>query len=197
MSTLSRQLRKPSGFLGKLVAKMMNVRNKDSYTEIIAELELTGNESLFEIGYGPGLGISRIANQYPGCRISGIDFSDLMNQVAAKKNDAFIRKGRVVLHMGDFLQFEEGPEKYDRIFCLNVVYFWQSLDDPFKKIYSMLKPGGEYLIYMDHKDDIVKAKFLEDFNKFSLEEVEKALRQVGFAHVSHKLIKGYFIRARK
>jgi SAM-dependent methyltransferase len=196
MSSFSQQLRKPSGFWGKLVAKIMNRRNKDTYTKIISELELKGNESLFEIGYGPGMGIKRITVNCPSCRISGIDFSGLMYETATKENRESIGKGSVRLFQGDFLEMHT-RDTYDRVFCVNVVYFWESLGVPFSKVFSMVNPGGEFLIYMDPKENLEKIKFLSDFSKYSVEEVENSLKQAGFTSVSHKLIKGYFIRARK
>jgi SAM-dependent methyltransferase len=196
MSSFSQQLRKPSGFWGKLVARIMNRRNKDTYTEIISELELKGNESLFEIGYGPGLGIKRITAGFPACRVSGIDFSDLMYETATKENRKAIGKGNVRLFQGDFLEMNSS-EKFDRVYCSNVVYFWDSLAVPFAKVFDMLHPGGEFLIYMDSKEDIEKLKFLSDFSKYTVEEVESSLKQAGFTDVRHKLIKGYYIRARK
>jgi len=196
-SALAKQLRKPSGFFGNLVAKMMEFRNRASYNEIIGKLSPRKGEHILEIGYGPGLGIYQIASSYPDCRISGIDFSELMYRKASGKNAKFIRKGTVHLQHGDVLTLEPDNEKFDKIFCVNVIYFWNDLNLAFTKIFNMLETKGEFLIYMDHMDDLDKAKFLADFCKYPVEEVEKALKNAGFADIEYTFDRGYFVSAKK
>lgn len=78
LKTLGKQFRKPSGFFGRLVSKIMNIRNRGFYKKIIVELDIKSGDKIFEIGYGSGLGISLIANSSIDCSIKGIDFSELM-----------------------------------------------------------------------------------------------------------------------
>ncbi len=141
-TALAKQLRKPSGFLGKLVAKMMEFRNRNSYKEIIGKLSPRQGEHILEIGYGPGLGIYQIATSFPGCLISGIDFSELMYHKASRRNKKFIEKGIVHLKYGDVLTLEPGKDKFDKIFCVNVIYFWNDLNLAFTKIFNMLGRKG-------------------------------------------------------
>ena len=196
-TALAKQLRKPSGFLGNLVGKMMEFRTRGFYKEIIAKLSPRQGEHILEIGYGPGLGIYRIASSYPDCRISGIDFSELMYNKAYKRNEKYIEKGTVHLKLGDVLTLEPGDDKFDKIFCVNVIYFWNDLNMAFTRIFNMLGKNGEFLIYMDHKDTLEKAKFLADFCKYPVEEVESQLKNAGFTDIEYTLVKGYFISARK
>jgi ubiquinone/menaquinone biosynthesis C-methylase UbiE len=196
-NALAEQLRKPSGFFGKLVAKMMEFRNRASYKEIVSKLSPHTGEHILEIGYGPGLGIYQVANSFPGCRISGIDFSELMYLKASKRNKRFIEKGIVNLWYGDVLTVELSKDKFDKIFCVNVIYFWNDLKLAFNRIYNMLGAKGEFLIYMDHMDSLEKAKFLSDFSKYPVEEVERELKNAGFTDIDYTFDKGYFISARK
>jgi hypothetical protein len=61
----------------------------------------------------------------------------------------------------------------------------------------MLGKKGKFLIYMDHKDTLEKAKFLADFCKYPVEEVESKLKNAGFTDIEYTLVKGYFISAKK
>jgi ubiquinone/menaquinone biosynthesis C-methylase UbiE len=196
-TALAKQLRKPSGFLGKLVAKMMEFRNRGFYKTIIAKLSPGEGDHILEIGYGPGLGIYQIASSFPGCRISGVDFSELMYHKASKRNKKFIDKGTVHLKHGDILTIEPAGEKFDKIFCVNVIYFWNDLNLAFGRIFNMLGQKGEFLIYMDHRDGIEKAKFLADFCKYPIDEVESKLKKAGFTGVEYTLAGGYFIKGSK
>jgi ubiquinone/menaquinone biosynthesis C-methylase UbiE len=92
-----------------------------------------------EIGYGPGIGIQMVAKICPTCTIHGIDFSKLMYKRAVNFNKQYIDNGRVQLQYGDFLKTSVLDNNYDQVFCLNVVYFWDELNSPFKKVSSLLK----------------------------------------------------------
>jgi SAM-dependent methyltransferase len=196
-TALAKQLRKPSGFFGKLVAKMMEFKNRNSYKEIIRKLSPGPGDRILEIGYGPGQGIYQIAASYPDSRITGIDYSDLMFAKASLRNKKFIEKGIVHLEKGDVLTLDPGKDQFDKIFCVNVIYFWNDLNTVFTKIYTLLGMKGDFLIYMDHMDYLEKARFLADFCKYPVEKVEAELKQAGFKDVEYTLARGYFITAKK
>jgi len=70
---------------------------------------------------------------------------------------------------------------------VNVIYFWNDLNLAFTRIFNMLDEKGEFLIYMDHKDSLEKAKFLADFCKYPVEEVESRLKYAGFKNIEYTL----------
>jgi len=194
---LGEQLRKPSGFFGRIVSKMMDIRNREFYEKVIIELDIKSGDKIYEIGYGPGLGIRLISNLRKDCSISGIDYSELMFSKATKRNKQFINAGIVNLKYGDLLTADIDNERYDKIYCLNVIYFWSDLSKVFDKIYSMLNDGGMYCIFMTHEKEIGTQKFTKEFCKYSIEQVESELKKAGFKSVEHKLEKGYYIKSIK
>ena len=105
--------------------------------------------------------------------------------------------GMVNLKHGEVLTMEPGTDKFDKIFCVNVIYFWKDLDQAFTRIFNMIGKKGEFLIYMDHMESIEKVKFLADFCKYPVEEVESKLKNAGFTEIEYTFDKGYFISARK
>jgi cyclopropane fatty-acyl-phospholipid synthase-like methyltransferase len=170
--------------------------NKANYEKLIKDLDLQPGDKLLEIGYGPGLGINMIAKACTSCIIHGIDFSKLMYQRARRYNKQYLDDSSVLLQYGDFLKTPVVSSEYDKIFCLNVVYFWNELQEPFKKVLSLLKAGGTFYIYMADRDALKKAPDAV-FNKYSIEQVVDALKSVGFANVEHYSEKGYYIKAKK
>jgi hypothetical protein len=78
---------------------------------------------------------------------------------------------------------------------LNVIYFWNDLQQPFKRVLSLLKTGGAFYIYMGHKDAFKKAPDTV-FNKYTIEQVVEALKSAGFENVEHYTEKGYYIKAK-
>ncbi|MCK9617494.1 MAG: class I SAM-dependent methyltransferase [Lentimicrobiaceae bacterium] len=196
---IGNQFRKPTGLLGKITSRIMIKNNTIEYDQVIPELEIKQNDRILEIGYGHGIGVDKILSNYD-CFISGIDFSKLMFKEATKRNKKYIESKKAELFYGNFLSTEMAPDSYNKVFCLNVIYFWDKLEEPFLKIKTLLKEDGVLCMYMAHKDYINKMKFTKDdiFNKYTIEEVLDKLKSVGFEDISyHFENNGYIIKCRK
>lgn len=172
--------------------------NSSAYDKIIPAMSIQKGDHVFEIGYGHGLGINIIASGYD-CRVSGIDFSELMIRQASKRNKKFIADKKVSLEFGDLLSADIGLEKFDKIFCVNVIYFWDDLSLAFEKIFKALTNGGVFCIYMLTPEVLGKLKVPKHgiFNRYSVEEVMLSLEQSGFKDVTRLYAKGSVIRCRK
>jgi len=198
LSNIGNQFRKPRGFLGRIISKLMIKGNSREYDKLIPILEIQPHDRLLEIGYGHGLGIDRILSKYD-CHISGIDFSELMYRQANKRNRRHIDDNKATLHFGDFLNFELPVSTFDKIYFLNVIYFWNDLEIPFSRIRSALKSGGICCFSMAHRDDLNRMPFTKDgiFNKYTIEEVTGKLKLSGFNEIEYELDGGYYIKCRK
>jgi cyclopropane fatty-acyl-phospholipid synthase-like methyltransferase len=195
---IASQFKKPTGLFGIFTSNIMVKNNQKNYVKIIKDLDLQPNDKLLEIGYGPGIGIQMIAERCHDCTIHGIDFSKLMYKRASMYNKPFIDNGRVQLQYGDFLKSSILNNNYDKVFCLNVVYFWDELNNPFEKVLSLLKKGGAFHIYMADKNTLIEKKAPDSvFNKYSMEQVKEALKAAGFENVEHHVEKGLYIKAKK
>jgi SAM-dependent methyltransferase len=193
------QLKKPAGFLGVIITNLMMKKNRPEYETVINDLKIQPEDKLLEIGYGPGVGINMISKMFVQCYIYGIDFSELMFKRASKRNKQFIENNKVRLQFGDFNNSEISTYDFDKIFCLNVVYFWDDLQIPFEKVLSLLKKGGMFCFYMAKNDDLARLKFTKNdiFNKYSIEQITHVLQIVGFKDISYYYRRGYYIRAKK
>lgn len=198
MQKISRQFRKPDGWLGRIVSKIMIKGNSREYDNMLKELDVKPGDRIFEIGYGPGIGIDQICSAYD-CHVSGIDFSELMFKQASERNKMHIQRNKAELFYGDFLDFEMPSPGYDKVFCLNVIYFWNDLHKPFTKIRSSLKEGGVFCFSMAAKDHLDKIPFTNDsvFNKYSIETVVAELKNAGFTDVNYTFDWVYFVKCRK
>ena len=193
------QFKNPSGVLGKIVSTLMIIGNRSAYESLIKDLMIRSNDKILEIGYGPGIGIDLISKRFEMCDIYGIDFSGLMYKRATKRNKQAIKNNQVHLLFGDFVETEISTSQFDKIFCINVVYFWNNLQKPFEKVKYLLKDDGIFCFYMAKKDDLNKLKFTKDniFNKYSIEQILEALKSVGFNEVDYYFKNGYYIKAKK
>ena len=195
---IASQFKKPTGLPGMFTSNLMIKGNRNNYNNLIKDLDIRVNDKMLEIGYGPGVGINLIAETCSSCIIHGIDFSKLMYKRATKRNEQFINSGKVTLFFGDFLKDKIDDASYDKIFCINVVYFWNDLRQPFEKIRSLLKKGGAFYFYMAHKDFLIGEKSPDEiFNKYTIEQITDALKQAGFNETSYYFNKGYYIKSDK
>ena len=193
---IASQFKKPGVLFGVFASNLMIKNNQKNYDRLINDMDIQPQQKVLEIGYGPGIGIRMIANACSGCIVHGIDFSRLMYKRACKYNQLFIDEGKVQLQYGDFLKTPFTDIKYDRIFCLNVIYFWNELQSPFEKVISLLTKGGNFHIYMADKSALKRAPD-SIFNKYPIEQVLETLKAVGFANVQQYSERGYYIKATK
>jgi cyclopropane fatty-acyl-phospholipid synthase-like methyltransferase len=195
---IARQFKKPTGLFGNISSNIMIKGNRNKYDTLIKDMDLQSNDQLLEIGYGPGIGIHMITQLCESCSIHGVDFSKLMYKKASNYNKSNIEKGKVQLQYGDYLNISMGQNKYDKIFCLNVIYFWNELYQPFEKTISLLKTDASFYIYMADADMLIKKRAPDAvFNKYSIEQVVESLKSAGFSKIEHYFKSGYYIKARK
>lgn len=195
---IASQFKRPTGVIGILTSNLMIKGNDKNYDRLIRDLELQPDDKILEIGYGPGLGIHKLAEICSSCTIHGIDFSKLMYIRAGWYNKDYVKAGKVQLQYGDFLKVPVASNDYDKIFCLNVVYFWNELSVPFQKVFTILKNGGSFHMYMAGKSFLEKSKAPDSiFNKYSIDQVVEALKAAGFISVEYSKENGYFIKAYK
>ncbi len=198
LRTIGNQFKQPSGILGKIVSVIMKKANHVVYDKILEKLQIKDNENIFEIGYGHGICIEKILFKN-SCFVSGIDFSELMYKEATKRNKKHIDNNNAKLYFGDFLNYNMDPGKFDKILCLNVIYFWDELEKPFSKIRNGLKENGTFSFFMAHIDELNRHKFTKAgiFNKYSIEQVIDKLKTVGFSKIDYEFKNGYYVMCKK
>lgn len=201
---IGRQLRKPSGLLGRMVADSMENSNRPYYGRVVELLELGGGEHILEVGCGSGLVIRQIMERHPSCRVDGLDFSRLMLARARRNNPRAIQEGRVRLIEDDLGAHEFAGRVYDRAFGINVVYFWEDLAGMLAKLHGLLAAGGRLVLLMSSPERLEQVPFAVDgvFNKYSLERAVEELKRAGFGQITHEAVdkrgqETYYICAEK
>jgi len=200
---IASEFRKPRGIMGSIIALIMEKSNSNAYKEAIKLLDIGEEENILEIGYGPGDGIWRIAEKYRNATVHGVDFSKLMYESAGKKNRKYIESKQVELFCGDISDYIPTVQ-YNKIFGINIVYFWNSPIDIFKKLFNMLELDGALVFFVVTPEELSKLKFTnnESFKKYKIDDVVEDLRRSGFERIettkcNTKLEGGVFIKAYK
>jgi len=177
------QLRKPSGPMGQKVGEAMNRSNALIYDFVLEKMAIQPGNVILEIGYGNGNFFSELLLKAENIKAAGLDFSEKMYEEATVNNQKLIETGRLKLAHGasDNMPFESNS--FDKVFCINVVYFW---DDPAKhlsEILRVLKPGGKFYAGIRQKGSMEKFPFTRyGFTMYEGSELQAVLEKQGFAN---------------
>jgi ubiquinone/menaquinone biosynthesis C-methylase UbiE len=190
MSYIGEQFHKPTGLGGKLATFVMNRQNWRQYAGVEAALNLSGTESVLDIGFGNGYLLKRLAGRYD-CRFYGVDISPDMLQTATKRNRKFIDSGKMRLSLGSAEQTGLESSSIDKAYTVNTVYFWSSLDAGLADIWRILKPGGVFVNAFYSKKMLDSLPIADKgYAKYEIDELLEAGKRNGFAVEAHPIVEG-------
>ena len=121
------QLKKPTGILGEIAGSVMAATNKEVNRWTIAQMEISPNERILEVGYGPGVALDTLLNVVTHGMVSGVDHSEVMENQARRRNKAAIREGRLNLQVGDVSSLPFEDDSFTKVLVVNAFEYW---DDP-------------------------------------------------------------------
>ena len=156
---IAAQLRQPSGFLAKKVAERMNKGNRFLYDRTWEALHLEDNMNVLEIGFGNGLFFPELARKAKDLKLFGLDFSEAMMEEASRRNAASVKDGTLNLHFGSSEKMPFADGSFDRVYCINVIYFWENPATHLREVKRVLKPSGQFIAALRTKDTMEKMPF--------------------------------------
>ena len=156
---MAKQLRRPSGAMGGKVGNMMNKANEFLYDFTLGVMQPSSNQAILEIGFGNGRFFNKVFAKAEKLQVTGLDFSETMYKAANENNKEAIASGRLTLYFGssDALIFPDN--NFDKIFCINVIYFWDQPQQHLQEICRVLKPGGRFYVTVRTKESMLKMPF--------------------------------------
>lgn len=137
-----RQVRKPTGWLGRRTVRAMN-RSHASLTDwALQQLTVSSGANILDIGCGGGETVRKLAALAPNGKVTGLDYSSASVAVSRETNAQEIQTGRVRIEQGSVaaLPFPDGA--FDLVTAVETHYYWPDLPANFREIYRVLKPGG-------------------------------------------------------
>lgn len=100
-------------------------------------------DSLLEIGCGNGLLLANLAARYPGLRLTGIDYTPAMVDLARSRALPSAR-----IERGDITNLQFSPDSFDLLVSERVIINVLSREDQakaFAEASRILKPGGHFI----------------------------------------------------
>ncbi len=116
--------------------------NDDCRAWVTDLLTIGPNNSVLEVGFGPGVVIGRLTTLAPAGRVAGVDPSREMVEQARHRNAAAIRSGRVDLRHTPVENLPFDNDSFDKALAINWVQVWPNAVAGLQEIRRVLKPGG-------------------------------------------------------
>jgi len=181
------QTRKPDGFLGKMMLSSMNSGHAKMANWGFSHLPNISPENAVDLGCGAGRNVGELLKRYPKAHVTGVDYSDLSVEKSKDYNKTMIETGRCEVVQGDVSDLKLPADAFDLATAFETIYFWPGLEKCFAQVAKVLKPGGYFMICNESDGtDATGLKFekiIDGMKNHTVEEIEAALRAVGFSEV--------------
>jgi len=169
---------RPQGMLGRLGGMIMARTNADCGVWVIELLEIAPNDSLLEVGFGPGVTVQRLSEVASTGYVAGIDPSEEMVGQARVRNTTAIRSGRVDLRRGSAESLPFDDHVFDKALAINSMQVWADPASGLREIHRVIKPGARialgFTIYSGQsKKGLTEILAATGFTKAHVVEKEK------------------------
>ena len=193
---LFRQVRKPSGPLGRRIARAMNLSHAAMTDWGLQQVLVPKDAVVLDVGCGGGRTLRRLAALAPEGWIVGLDYSESSVAVSRDTNAEGIANGRVQIQQGSVAALPFSDATFDVVTAVETHYYWPDLAANVREILRVLKPGGTFaLIAETYRGGplrllygiimpLLRAAFLTDAEHRSL------LSQAGFTEVATRHVSG-------
>lgn len=137
---------------------------------------------MLEVGFGLGELLQMAAKNVTKGKIVGVEISPAMVKRVSYLNAKAISAGRMKIIEGNADNLPYENNRFDKVFALNVVYFWTDLSKTINELCRVIKPGGIIALYLAPRiliEDMKKYRFGE-FSMHEPDDVFNALQELGF-----------------
>ena len=193
---LFRQVRKPSGPLGKRVVRAMNLGHSKMTDWGLQQVTVPQSATILDIGCGGGRTVGQLAARAPAGKVVGLDYSAASVAVSRETNAGNIQAGRVQIEQGSVAALPFPDRTFDVVTAVETHYYWPDLPANVREVLRVLKPGGTFALIADTYRGgplrllygivmpLLRAAYLSDAEHRDL------LTQAGFAEVATNHVPG-------
>jgi ubiquinone/menaquinone biosynthesis C-methylase UbiE len=146
MLYVASQCRKPSSFLGRRLARAMNLSHSKLTEWGLSHVQVGRAFTILDVGCGGGRTIETLASMAPDGKVSGVDYSTASVAVARERNAASIASGRVDIQQASVSRLPFPDASFDLVTAVETHYYWPDLPRDLREIMRVLAPGGTLLI---------------------------------------------------
>jgi arsenite methyltransferase len=178
------QLRKPTGLLGRLTARLLNRQNTALNEATLEALDLAPTDRVLEVGFGGGDLLSRVLPLVPQGRISGADYSAAMVALCQRRFAGSVASGHLQLEVASAEALPFAPGSANKACAVNTLYFWDDPHAALGEFSRVLEPGGRLVLGFSPRETLERMPVSQHgFALYDADDVRDLLREAGFADV--------------
>lgn len=181
-SGLRSQFACPTGLLGRLVGRLMAIKNGGMNEFAVEMLEVQPDDQALEIGFGHGRTIRMIAERAKAGFVAGVDLSDVMVRQAAKYNFDLIVAGRVEVCQGSIADLPYECGRFTKALAVNNYQFWPNAELNLVEMRRVMREGGLLVICL-RMHSTNRFAFAPGFTEDEVADVAGLARWVGFRDI--------------
>ena len=114
---------------------------KDDYPQMLEELQSESFEDVLDVGCGTGAVLELLHGEYPEKRLTGLDLTPRMIEVARAKQ---LENVRFIVGDAEALPFES--RSFDAVLCSNSFHHYPHPERFFAEVARVLRPGGRLVL---------------------------------------------------
>lgn len=172
-------------------------RGRDAYEDKALLLDALGpfsNDSVLDVGTGPGVYALRIAAESSTSRVVGIDISPAFIEIASRRASRMAR-ANATFSVGDIEALDFADESFSKVICAGVVSVIGDRRAAVLEMARVLAPGGQLAVREPRRSDGALSRF------FASRGESSGLRRLGsrfglmFGHFSPDFLSETELRA--
>ena len=190
---LETQGAKPTGFIGKLIGRLMNKFHTQLYIDYFTSHIPAANSKILDIGCGGGKFLKYLSEVSDTYTLFGLDHSEEMIALSERVNQAAIAQNRLKLFTGSVTEIPLDDSSLDWVTAFETVQFWPDINQSFSEVARALKSGGRFLIINYYPRE--GSKWWKLAKLKSVEDYKSHLAKNGFTEVNCDLTikKGWIV----
>lgn len=176
--------RKPVGFGGTIMVRLMNVCHSPIATWGFSKLSMRDNLNILDIGCGGGKNIATWLRKSKNSHVTGLDYSEVSVAESSKKNKWAIKRNRCEILRGNVAEMPFSDNTFDCVSAFETIYFWPGLEECFTEVNRVLKHGGIFMVCNgsdgENESDEKWLNIIEGMSVYNEDQLHSALEKAGF-----------------
>ena len=184
-----RQVRKPSGLLGRRMVRAMNLSHATMTDWGLRHVPIEKQFTILDVGCGGGRTIRKHAAAASGGMVYGVDYAAGSVAASRAENREAIEKGRVEIQNAPVSQLPFTDAKFDLVSAVETIYYWLDPVKDLQEVLRVLKPGGRVIVicetYKGGRWSSFKSPAMKliGARNFSMDEYKGLLTSAGYIEV--------------
>jgi ubiquinone/menaquinone biosynthesis C-methylase UbiE len=132
-------------------------RKTAAHNELVRqEQAVVSSDRVLEVGFGGAALLERLGEEVTSGFVAGVEVSEEMLALAARRLRRAIATGRVGVKRGSIEALPFAEAEFDKACSVNTTYFWPDLAAGLAELRRVVRPGGRLVLGFVSADDMVR-----------------------------------------